>query len=201
MQQLLKEGDYFNNEEMKLRAPWLYDSMVGKYVTDNSIEERVGAMAAGTWSEQLISQLEGQHARLASPRRSRLTPYLTSACLAIGSAARLSMLNQLVQRWKTKMRRLPCPKWSLWHWKQHRPTMTSLLVDAALLESARVCSSFLIVRSTAHVAALWDSRSSGCSSDLTYGLRYACFMGLLASTLTLLASFASLLGLLACLTP
>jgi hypothetical protein len=63
MQQLWKETDYFNNEEMKLRAPWLYDSMVGKYVTDDSIEKRVDAMAAGTWAEQLISQLDGQHAR------------------------------------------------------------------------------------------------------------------------------------------
>eukprot|EP00045_Choanoeca_perplexa_P015658 m.200089 g.200089 ORF g.200089 m.200089 type:complete len:287 (-) comp17049_c0_seq6:3015-3875(-) len=62
MQQLMKETDYFNNEEMKLRAPWLYDSMVGKYVTDSNIEERVDAMAKGTWAEQLISQLNGQHA-------------------------------------------------------------------------------------------------------------------------------------------
>eukprot|EP00730_Choanoeca_flexa_P009940 TRINITY_DN14476_c0_g1_i1.p1 TRINITY_DN14476_c0_g1~~TRINITY_DN14476_c0_g1_i1.p1 ORF type:complete len:287 (+),score=67.18 TRINITY_DN14476_c0_g1_i1:77-937(+) len=62
MQQLLKQGDYFSNEEMKQRAPWLYDSMIGKYMTDASIQTRVDSLARGTWSEQLLSQLDGQYA-------------------------------------------------------------------------------------------------------------------------------------------
>lgn len=86
MQQLMAEGSYFSEEEMKIRcvrvwffyywmycfywlqcfqnsAPWLYDQFVGKYETDSEIKQRIDDITRGTWSGQLM-----QHAASAAAR-------------------------------------------------------------------------------------------------------------------------------------
>ena len=63
MQQLLAEGSYFSEEEMRKRAPWLFDSMVGKYQSDEEVAARVTACQDGTWAQQLLGHLDSQYAR------------------------------------------------------------------------------------------------------------------------------------------
>lgn len=41
MQQLLSEGEYFSEDEMKYRDPFLYEQLVGQYLTDDEIHGRV----------------------------------------------------------------------------------------------------------------------------------------------------------------
>ena len=41
MQQLLTEGDYFSEDEMKYRDPYLYEQLVGQYLTDDEINDKV----------------------------------------------------------------------------------------------------------------------------------------------------------------
>lgn len=41
MQQLLSEGEYFSEDEMKYRDPFLYEQMVGQYLTDDELGEKV----------------------------------------------------------------------------------------------------------------------------------------------------------------
>ncbi|EDQ92059.1 uncharacterized protein MONBRDRAFT_31188 [Monosiga brevicollis MX1] len=64
MQRLLAEGTYFSLEEMQRRCPWLYDAMVGQYVTDEHLQARIDAHNRGTWAEQLLSQVEHSQTNL-----------------------------------------------------------------------------------------------------------------------------------------
>lgn len=41
MQQLLSDGEYFSEDEMKYRDPFLYEQMVGQYLTDDSLGAKV----------------------------------------------------------------------------------------------------------------------------------------------------------------
>ncbi|VDI82237.1 Hypothetical predicted protein [Mytilus galloprovincialis] len=41
MQQLISEGDYFSEEEMKYRDPFLYEQLVGQYLDDDEINDKV----------------------------------------------------------------------------------------------------------------------------------------------------------------
>ena len=41
MKQLISEGDYFSEEEMKFREPYLYDQMIGQFMTDEEIQAKV----------------------------------------------------------------------------------------------------------------------------------------------------------------
>ena len=41
MKQLISEGEYFSEEEMKFREPYLYEQMVGQYLTDDEIKAKV----------------------------------------------------------------------------------------------------------------------------------------------------------------
>ena len=40
LKKLLSEGQYFSEESMKIRDPFLYEKMVGKYLTDDQIRQR-----------------------------------------------------------------------------------------------------------------------------------------------------------------
>lgn len=41
MKQLVNEGEYFSEEEMKFRDPYLYDQMIGQFLTDEEIQAKV----------------------------------------------------------------------------------------------------------------------------------------------------------------
>lgn len=41
MQQMISEGDYFSEEEMKYRDPFLYEQLVGQYLNDDEISDKV----------------------------------------------------------------------------------------------------------------------------------------------------------------
>ena len=41
MKELISQGDYFSEDEMKFREPYLYDQMVGQYLTDDEIQAKV----------------------------------------------------------------------------------------------------------------------------------------------------------------
>ena len=41
MKELISEGDYFSEEEMKFREPYLYEQMVGQYLTQKEIQGKV----------------------------------------------------------------------------------------------------------------------------------------------------------------
>ena len=41
MKELISEGDYFSEDEMKFREPYLYDQMIGQYLSDDEIKAKV----------------------------------------------------------------------------------------------------------------------------------------------------------------
>ena len=41
MQELMDGGEYFSEDEMKWRDPWLYFQMIGQYMTDEDIQAKV----------------------------------------------------------------------------------------------------------------------------------------------------------------
>ena len=41
MKQLISEGDYFSEEEMKFREPYLYDQMIGRFLSDEEVQAKV----------------------------------------------------------------------------------------------------------------------------------------------------------------
>ena len=41
MKQLIAEGDYFSEEEMKFREPYLYDQMIGQFLSDEEVQAKV----------------------------------------------------------------------------------------------------------------------------------------------------------------
>ena len=41
MQQLLSEGDYFSDDEMRYRDPLLYEQLIGRYLTDDEVNDKI----------------------------------------------------------------------------------------------------------------------------------------------------------------
>lgn len=41
MKELISEGEYFSEEEMKFREPYLYEQFIGQYLTDDEIQAKV----------------------------------------------------------------------------------------------------------------------------------------------------------------
>ncbi|KAK3093181.1 hypothetical protein FSP39_012307 [Pinctada imbricata] len=41
MKELIAQGEYFSEEEMKYRDPFLYHNLIGQYLTDDEVQERV----------------------------------------------------------------------------------------------------------------------------------------------------------------
>ena len=41
MKQLISRGEYFSEEEMKYRDPYLYHNLIGQYLTDEEVQEKI----------------------------------------------------------------------------------------------------------------------------------------------------------------
>lgn len=57
MKELMMQGDYFSDDEMKFRDPYLYDQMVGQYLTDDEIRAKVDKSDL-TFSSILIKHMD-----------------------------------------------------------------------------------------------------------------------------------------------
>ncbi|CAD5121416.1 DgyrCDS9936 [Dimorphilus gyrociliatus] len=64
LQRLIKEGDYFSEEEMKSRAPRLYEELIGQYLTDNEACEKSQQLnSVQNLSTLLLKQMDYQRER------------------------------------------------------------------------------------------------------------------------------------------
>ena len=60
MQELLKEGRFFSDEEMKQRSPWMYHEYVGRYLTDYEVNQIVREQESSSWAMQLLEHVDHQ---------------------------------------------------------------------------------------------------------------------------------------------
>ena len=66
MQELLKEGAFFSDDEMKQRAPLLYHQYVGRYITEREAQRMARANEATSWASQLLNHIDHQNLRYGS---------------------------------------------------------------------------------------------------------------------------------------
>ena len=71
MQELLKEGTYFSDEEMKKRSPYLFHHYVGQFITEREAQRLARDSEKSSWSEQLLSHMDHQVLRCALCKASK----------------------------------------------------------------------------------------------------------------------------------
>ncbi len=66
MQDVLEPSGYFSEEEMRHRAPQLYEEYVGQHLDERAVREENERICAQPFSEQLVLQIQRKERRYVS---------------------------------------------------------------------------------------------------------------------------------------